>query len=52
MINYDYYNICKVKDHLAGNPSVETIQQWMRENEDKMELDDMGNIWSFKEKTT
>jgi len=51
MINYDYYNLCKVQEHLAGNPPLEVIKKWMAKNEDKMELDDMGNIWGFKGKS-
>lgn len=47
-MNKDYYNVCKVKDHLAGNPSLEVVEKWMEKNTDKVEVDDMGNILNFK----
>ena len=49
MMNDDYYNTCKVWKHLSGNPTVETINKWMRNNNDKVEVDNMGNILKFKE---
>ena len=48
MMNNDYYNTCKVWKHLSGNPTVKTIDKWIRENNDKVEMDDMGNIIKFK----
>ncbi len=51
MIHYEYYNLCKVQKHLAGNPPLEVIKKWMEKNEDKMELDNMGNIRGFKGKS-
>ena len=47
-MNNDYYNVCKVRKHLDGNPTVETIEKWIRENDDKVEIDEMGNIIKFK----
>jgi len=47
-MNNDYYNVCKVHDYLSGNPTLATIEKWMRENSDKVEVDNMGNIIKFK----